>query len=81
VTRWRPLSDPHDLFMAHARFFSATRGLRASDEFFLNMEPGSTANRPISVSIDRKSPGNGADLKGPDRARNGASGTIMMNGG
>jgi hypothetical protein len=60
VTRWRRFSESVDLFMARSRFFSATRGLSASDEFFLNVEPGSSANSPISVSIRRKSPGNDA---------------------
>jgi hypothetical protein len=66
--------------MAPSRFFSASRAFPASGEFFSAWNPGSIAKSPISVSIHRKSLRNDADTLGPKRARNAASGTIMMNG-
>jgi hypothetical protein len=66
--------------MSRSRFFSAARAFGASDEFFWTGNPGFMPNSPISVSIHRKSRGNGADMKGPNRAQIAASGTIMMNG-
>jgi hypothetical protein len=41
MTRQRRFPESVVLFVTHSRFFSATRALPASDEFFLNGEPGS----------------------------------------
>jgi hypothetical protein len=38
-----PLSGICRSLVTHSRFFSATRGLAASDEFFLKVEPSSVA--------------------------------------
>jgi hypothetical protein len=43
VTRCRRFPESAVLFVTHSRFFSATRGLAASDEFFLKVEPSSVA--------------------------------------